>query len=59
MKNKIFLQFKKEEIAFLYALIQGNINSIDKKVNLTKEEEFIKTNLHNLENKLNTYKKLV
>ncbi len=59
MKNKIFLQFKKDEIAFLYALIQGNINSIDKKVNLTKEEEFVKTNLHNLENKLNAYKKLV
>ena len=59
MKDKIFLQFKKEELAFLYALVEGNINSINKKSKLSKEEIFVLENLQNLKKKLDTYKKLI
>lgn len=59
MKDKIFLQFKKEELSFLYALVEGNINSINKKSKLSKEEMFVLENLQNLKKKLDTYKKLI
>lgn len=59
MKDKFFLQFKKEELAFLYALVEGNINSINKKSKLSKDEMFVLENLQNLKKKLDTYKKLI
>ena len=59
MKNRIFIELKKEELSFLFALVEGNINSFSKKSNLSKEEKFVYDNLLVLQKKLKSYEKLV